>query len=115
MKKKVQKSSALDVASENLEDIFTTAFKETVSDSKGDVSMDELECTVEKDLAAETVTMKVTVSGLAGTTPKHVFHDKKTGKIAKGFKKIQVGDCSFKFDTSYDLNTNDYVLVYVAE
>ena len=113
--KKVQKTSALDVGSEKMEDMFTVAFKEALNDSRGSVSMDELECTVEKDLTAKTVSAKITVYGLAGTTPKHKFHDKKANKVADGFKKIKVGDYSFKFDSSFELNTNDYVLVYLAE
>jgi len=117
MKKKVAKSSkALEIGSEKLEDMFTAAFKQAVSDSKGKVSMDEIECVAEKDLAAGTVSVKVTVYGLAGTTSKPGFHDKKAQKLlVKGFDKIQVGDCSFKFDNSFDLNTNDYVLTYIAE
>ena len=115
--KKVQKvSKALKIGSEKLEDMFTAAFKQAVSDSQGKVSMDEIECVAEKDLAAETVSVKVTVYGLAGTTSKPSFHDKKANKLlVKGFNKIKVGDYSFKFDSSFDLNTNDYVLNYVAE
>jgi len=115
MKKSVKKNSVLDIESEKIEDMFTESFKEAVFDSKSDVTMDEIECTADKDLAADLVTVKVTVYGLAGTTPKAKFHDKKLGKIAKGFKKIKVGGYSFKLDNSFDLNTNDYVIVYVNE
>ena len=116
MKKAQKGSKALEIASEKLEDIFTVAFKKAVFDTNGKVSMDELECIAEKDLAAGIVSVKVTVYGLAGTTPKPGFYDKKADKLlAKGFNKIKAGDCSFKFDGAFDLNTNDYVLNYVAE
>ena len=117
MKKKAPKvSKASEIGSEKLEDMFTVAFKQAVSDSKGKVSMEEIECVAEKDLAAGTVSVKVTVYGLAGTTSKPGFYDKKADKLlVKGFDKIQVGDCSFRFDNAFDLNTNDYVLTYVAE
>ena len=113
---KKKEDSVLDIPSEKLEDMFAVAFKEAISNSKGAVSMDEFECIVEKDLAAGIVNVKVTVYGLAGTTSKPSFHDKRNdGKIAKGFGNIKVGDYSFKFENSFDLNTNDYVLTYVAE
>jgi hypothetical protein len=116
MKKQVSKTSnVFKVESEKIEDLFTHSFKEAVNDSRGAVSMDELECAVEKDIIAEIVKVNVTVYGLAGTTSKSKFHNKKTGKVIEGFNKIKVGNYSFKFDSSYDLNTNDYVLVYVNE
>jgi hypothetical protein len=66
-------------------------------------------------LTSEVVSAKVTVYGLAGTTSKPSFHNKKTGKVAKGFDKIKAGNFLFKFDNSFDLNTNDYALVYVSK
>ena len=115
MKQNIKKTSVFDVGSEKLEDMFTVAFKEAIDNSKGAVTMDELECVVEKDLTSKVVTAKMTVYGLAGTTSKPGFHDKKTGKVSKGFDKIKVGDFSFKFENSIDLNTNDYALVYVSK
>jgi len=115
MKKSVTKNSVLDIESEKIEEMFTESFKEAVTGSNGKVVIDEVECAVEKDLAADVVTVKVTVYGMAGTTPKLQMFDKKTDKIAKGFKKIKVAGYSFKLDNCFDLNTNDYVLIYLNE
>lgn len=116
MKKGTEKLNVFDVESEKLEDMFLASFKKAIKDSKGDVEMDEIECVAEKNLVSKVVTMKVTVYGLAGTTSKSEFHDKKkSGNVKKGFRKINVGNYCFKFSDSFDLNTNDYVILYVNE
>jgi len=113
--KAIKNNNMIKIDSEKLEEMFTNAFRETIEASAGNVVMDEIECIAEKDFVANIVAMKITVYGLAGTTTKLGFYNKETGKIAKGFEKIQFENCSFKFDKSFDLNTNDYALMYVSE
>jgi hypothetical protein len=112
MAKKIAQKSCFDFENEKIEEIFATALTKAVNDSNGKIVMDEFECAAEKDLTSEIIRVKVTVYGMAGTTPKHQIHDAKSKHIAKGFSKISCEGMNFKLEESYDLNNSEYVLVY---
>lgn len=114
---KVSKLSSIE--NEKLESVFDESFRENLKNNQK-IQIDEFECLVEKDLMNGKTKVKVTIYGMAGTTPRKDYHDKKTGKIISGAEKVVVkmngADVgNFIFEDSFDLNTNDYVVYYIEE
>lgn len=111
----ITKLSAIE--NEKLEEIFEDSFRDNLKKNRN-IQIDEFDCGVEKDLMNGKTKVKVTIYGMAGTTSKKEYHDKKSGKIIKGGDKIVVSKNgeevgTFVFEDSFDLNTNDYVVYYV--
>ena len=115
MKKQKVENKCLNIDSEKIEEMFTSAIKDIAIKSKDKINLEEIESVVEKNFTTGIIKILVTVCGLAGTATKREIHDKKNNFIAKDFKNVDIDGSIFKLSDSYDLNTNDYVLVYINE
>lgn len=107
---KLEKINRMD--SEKVEDMFSQAFRQKVDSNEDGIVVEEFDCSVEKDLTSSIIKIKVTIYGFAGNASRRNFHDKKSKKVAKSFKEININDVPFCLEDSFDLNTNDYVLIY---
>lgn len=123
MAKAIQrKSKAIELDSEEIEAVFTTAFEAVVNSPKNDIEIGQFEVTATKENLGKEVMVEVTVFGLAGSTTRTQFQDRKTKKTISGGEKIVTklgegrdGNAVFKLDHVSDLNTNDYRLYYKLE
>lgn len=123
MGKPVQrKSNAIDLDSSEIEEIFEAAFQKVVDDPKNNIEVGQFDVSATKENLGKDVTVEVTIYGLAGSTTRTQFQDRKTKKIIKGGERIETplgsareGKAVFKLDSVADLNTNDYRLFYKLE
>lgn len=123
MANKIQrKSKGIDLDASEIEEIFEQAFTKTVENPKNGINIESFDVSASKENLGKDVVVEVTVCGLAGTTTRTQFQDKKTKKTIKGGDKIEAtlgagreGKAIFKLDHIADLNTNDYRLYYKLE
>lgn len=115
-KEKISKLSSIE--NEKLGSIFEESFRENLKNNRN-IQIDEFECLVEKDFINKKTRVVVTVFGMAGTTSRKSFHDKKSGKIIAGAERILIRDSDgkelgfFVLEDSFDINANDYSAHYV--
>jgi len=117
IKKVVSNSNNANYEDDKILEMFEKSFRELLLKSEEKVAMDEIEFSLERDVSVDVkygsdIKIKITVYGLAGNITRAQFHDKKSGLIIKGFKNVDTNPFSFVFKDSYDLNSNDYVIVY---
>jgi hypothetical protein len=120
MGKNIQrKTSAIELDSAEIEEIFERAFQAVVDDVKNPIEVGQFDVSATKENVGKDVMVEVTIYGLAGSTTRTQFQDKKTKKIIKGGELIETdlgssrdGKATFKLDHVSDLNTSDYRLYY---
>lgn len=120
MAKSVQrKSKGIELDSAEVEDIFQEAFQKLVDSPKNDIEVGQFDVTATKENLGKDLMVEVTIYGLAGSTTRTQFQDRKTKKTIKGGETIETtlgssreGKAVFKLDHVADLNTNDYRLYY---
>lgn len=120
MAKAVQrKSKAIELDSAEVEEIFQDAFQSVIDDPKNKIEIGQFDVAATKENLGKDLMIEVTVYGLAGTTTRTEFQDRKTKKIIKGGETVETtlgsardGKAVFKLDHVADLNTNDYRLYY---
>jgi hypothetical protein len=120
MAKSVQrKSKGIELDSAEVEDIFTIAFQELIDSRKNEITVGQFDVTATKENLGKDLMVEVTIYGLAGSTTRTEFQDRKTKKTIKGGGLVETtlgsgrdGKATFKLDHVADLNTNDYRLYY---
>ena len=120
MAKAVQrKSKGIELDSEEVQEVFEAAFQKVIDDPKNDISVGQFDVTATKENVGKDIVVEVTIYGLAGSTTRTQFQDRKTKKVIKGGELIETsigaareGKAVFKLDSVSDLNTNDYRLFY---
>ena len=123
MSKPVQKKSkGIELDASEIEDIFEEAFTKAVNSRENEINIESFEVTASKENLGKDAVVEVTVFGMAGSTTRTQFQDRKTKKIIKGGEEIvaelgsgRKGKAIFKLDHIADLNTNDYRLYYRLE
>ncbi len=111
-KTRTDKMDTSKLSDEDLQDMFTEAYEKQVAFEN---AFDNYECICKRETGIPTVTMEVTVVGMAGTP---TLDDYKNGKV-KNSKSVVItreGRGSLRFDLDpksvISLNSNDYLAVY---
>lgn len=97
------------VSNNELQDMFSAAFQDVVSEN----NINEFEAICERTVDGKDVSMEVTIYGFAGTPNQSEFEDLESVKEVS-VPAINENEDGFHFilDSVYTLNTNDYVAVY---
>ena len=111
--------NAIDLDAEEIQEIFEKAFQKVVNNPKNPIQVESVDVSASKEDLGKNFLVEVTIYGLAGTTTRTQFQDKKTKKTIAGGDTIvtdlgegRKGSAIFKLESVSDLNTNDYRLYY---
>ena len=110
----------IELDSLEIENLFDKSFQDVINSDSNKIQISQYDLSVRKENFGKEVIVEVNVYGLAGSTTRNEFKNRKDGAIIAGGEKINiepnedVGNslASFEIFDVFDLNSNDYRLFY---